>query len=182
MKNDYIIKGDYVIIYLYNRNKDCFETLIDLEDLDKLLSFDVTWYPDYGIDTNSYYAKATQFLGTINGKPKYKLHFLQKYIFYSKSSGHKINVDHRDHNTLDNRKKNLRLTEHKENLRNRKSRNKNNKSGYRNVCLINTWYYIQLQINNTNCRFKERFKDVHKAGAFAREMREKYYGEFAGSG
>ena len=92
-----------------------------------------------------------------------------------------VRVDHINHNTLDNRKCNLRVITQKKNLRNRNSRNINNKSGYRNVSWnsrYNNWS-VQLQINGKN-KILGRFDNVDEAGRFAEEMRKKYYGEFAG--
>lgn len=40
-------------------------------------------------------------------------------------------------------------------------------------------YHVQLQINGKN-KVLGKFSDVHEAGRFAEEMRQKYYGEFAG--
>jgi hypothetical protein len=45
--------------------------------------------------------------------------------------------------------------------------------------LVNDWWVVQLQIEGKNERLG-KFKDVHEAGKFAEEMRQKYYGEFAG--
>ena len=88
-------------------------------------------------------------------------------------------VDHENNDTLDNRKSNMRVVEESNNSKNRKSRNRNNKSGYRNVSLIKGKWVVQLQIDGKNKRLGS-FDDVHEAGKFAEEMRQKYYGEFAG--
>ena len=78
---------------------------------------------------------------------------------------------------------NLRRITQQENLRHRKSKNKNNTTGYRNVIYNKTYktrpYHVQLQINGKN-KVLGKFSDVHEAGRFAEEMRQKYYGEFAG--
>ena len=90
-------------------------------------------------------------------------------------------VDHKNGNTLNNRKSNLRVVLDSNNSMNRKSRNKNNKSRYRNVSWnksCNKWV-VQMQINKKN-HILGYFDDVHEAGKFAEEMRDKYYGEFAG--
>lgn len=42
-------------------------------------------------------------------------------------------IDHINNDTKNNKKSNLRKTEHVSNARNRKSKNSNNKSGFRNV-------------------------------------------------
>lgn len=69
------------------------------------------------------------------------------------------------------------------NAQNRKSRNKNNKSGYRNVCWSKSEkkWLVQLQINKRNTVLgKFSYDELEQAGKFAEEMRQKYYGEFAG--
>ena len=88
-------------------------------------------------------------------------------------------VDHIDHDTLNNRKENFRVIEHINNLTNRKSRNKNNKSGYRNVCCVDGKYRVQVSIDGKNTVVGV-FDDVHEAGRIAEEARQKYYGEYAG--
>jgi len=89
-------------------------------------------------------------------------------------------VDHKNNNTLDNRLENLRISKRKDNSKNRNKLNNNNKSGYRNVCMIEGYWRIQLQRDDKNYRFPEKFTNVHEAGKFAEEMRQKYYGKFAG--
>jgi hypothetical protein len=90
-------------------------------------------------------------------------------------------VDHKNHNTLDNRKKKLRVTEQHNNLKNRKGKNSNNKSGYRNVFWASKEkkWIVSLMIDKIHKRLG-KFDDVHEAGAFAEEMRKKYYKEYKG--
>jgi hypothetical protein len=92
-------------------------------------------------------------------------------------------IDHKNHKGLDNRKENLRLVNKSKNAKHRNGKNKNNKSGYRNVCWISKYnkWCVQLQINGRNTLLG-KFDDVHEAGRFAEEMRQKYYGEFKGVG
>ena len=90
-------------------------------------------------------------------------------------------VDHINHDTLDNRRSNLRLINTKNNNRNRKGANCNNKSGYRNVCWVQGKWQVQLMVDGKNASLG-RFTDLHKAADFAEEMRQKYYGDFAGKG
>lgn len=53
-------------------------------------------------------------------------------------------VDHINHNGLDNRKENLRLVSHRENLMNRR---KKNKTGYSGVVESNGRYLARIRIN-----------------------------------
>jgi hypothetical protein len=175
---EYTIKGNSVSINIYQKNGKRHVAYIDLKYLDKFLNHKYAWGVSRHVKNNQWYVVATIYLGTtINGKSKNRRLYLHKYLL---NVPKKTYIDHINGNTLDNRTSNLRLTTHKNNNRNRQGRNRNNKSGYRNVCLINRWYRVQLQINDKNYRFPEKFNDVNDAGTFAKEMRLKYYGEFAG--
>jgi len=94
-----------------------------------------------------------------------------------------VYVDHINHDTLDNRKCNLRIINNSNNTKNRKGRNSNNTTGYRNVMYIKTNtrhpYVVKLQIDGKSVQLGS-FADVDEAGAFAEEMRGKFYGEFKG--
>lgn len=179
--NNYIIDKENNIakIELRRRNQESLWTIVDLEDLEKVLNFPYTWYAKYFPDIDDYYACATEYLGIENGKAKNRLAYLHQFITNAQG---KI-VDHKNHNTLDNTKKNIQVTEDKDNSANRKSRNRNNKSGYRNVCWSkneNKWL-VQISINKKSTVVgKFDYEDLDKAGQFAEEMRQKYYGEYAG--
>lgn len=154
------------------------EAKIDLEDLEKIKQEDLCWYSKYYPNNNSFYAMATKYMG-INNKPAYKTVQLHRLIlnYFGKDD-----IDHRNHNTLDDTKDNLYIVEKNKNSKNRKSKNSNNKSGYRNVCWISRYnqWCVQLQINNRNTLLG-KFDDVNEAGRFAEIMRKKYYGEVAGN-
>lgn len=181
--NNYIIDetNNIVKLELTRRDGTVLWTTIDLEDLQRVLDFPYTWSAKYDPDLEQYYVETTIYLGFENGKKLGKALKLHKFIMDAKDDEV---VDHINHDTLDNTKGNLRCIPWKNNSTNRKSRNKNNKSGYRNVCWIkkeNAWV-VQLSINGKNKRFgKFPYEELDKAGAFAEEMRQKYYGEFAGS-
>lgn len=181
--NNYIIDEENKIakIELRRRNKDSLWTIIDLDDLQRVLDFPYSWCAGYRKNTDSWYARAT-------------IHKLEKvnhnshgiylnYFIAGVNSSDGYCVDHINHNTLDNRKDNLRVTETIYNTKHRKGRNSNNKSGYRNVCWLKTEgkWCVQLQINGKNTRLG-LFDDVDEAGKYAEEMRYKYYGEYAGEG
>lgn len=155
-------------------------TQIDLEDLERVLAYPYSWHGTYNTHSNSWYAVATTYLGT-TGKTNINT-FLNAYIL-NPNGNPNICVDHIQHDTLDNRRKNLRATETIYNTKNRKSKNSNNTTGYRNVLYIksNTKhpYQVRLQIDGKNTPLGN-FADIDEAGEFAEKMRQKYYGEFAG--
>lgn len=106
-------------------------TVIDLNDLERVVNFPYTWTAKYDLDLDQFYVEASVYCGCKNGKKLSKPVKLHKFIMDAKEDEV---VDHINHDTLDNTKGNLRIIPHKNNSMNRKSRNSNNKSGFRNVC------------------------------------------------
>jgi hypothetical protein len=180
--NDYKIMEDYTIVYIRDIKTSMIEEVyIDTEDLQKLIELNAYWNKHLEVSKSIYYIVATKYLGTDeNGKHKSQHYKLHRFLLDENDS--KIAIDHKNNNTFDNRKSNLRKTINKDNLKNRKGKNTNNKSGVRNVCTIDGYYRIQLQINGKNKRFPEKFTDIISAAEFAEKMRNLYYGEFAGKG
>lgn len=179
--NEYAIneKEEYATLFYTNRKGESYEILVDLDDFYKLKELNSSWFI-VKKRSNRVYAQASIYIGKINGEYKYNIIQLQRYLLDADKGFH---IDHINHNPLDCRKKNLRIATIGENIRNRKSKNSNNKSGYRNV----SWskdekkWIVQLQVNGKNTRLG-KFDDIHEAGQFAKEMRNKYYGEYAGRG
>lgn len=126
MKNKYEIRGDVTAIFLRRKDGIVIETIIDTEDLGKIIEFPNTWFA-WLAATNDYYviSKAPK----ENGKRKgVRLH---RYILDAPDSKQ---VDHINHDTLDNRKTNLRAVTVSENQQNRTgARSDNNSSGIRGV-------------------------------------------------
>jgi len=176
-KYKYNLYENYAEILIINKKQQIFLIKIDLEDFDKVINFSYKWTASKHINANTYYVKATKYLGIYNGKPKYKSVLLHRYII---DAGDDEIIDHKNFDTLDNRKYNLRITTTSKNTKHRKTKNSNNTSGYRNVCCFNNQYIVQLQINGRN-RVFGKFNNVEEAGALAKKMRQKYYGEFAGN-
>lgn len=180
MKKDYkyVIKKNLVYINLYSKKKKEEKvTVIDLFNLEKFLNHPYAWHLVWEEDIDNYYVKSSVYLGMENGKPKYKLVYLHKFLANIPEENY---GDHINHDSLDNRTENIREIANGNNIKNRKSKNSNNTSGYRNVTWMNGWWRVQLQIDGKNYIFPEKFSKVDEAGKFAEEMRQKYYGEFAG--
>ena len=181
-RNNYIIDGDITRIELKRRNSDNMWTIIDTEDLERVLNFPYSWCAGYRKNTDTWYARAT--IHKLENVSHNSHGIYLNYFIAGVESNSGYCVDHKNHNTLDNRKSNLRVTEIIHNDRNRKGKNCNNTSGYRNVAYLSRDkhpYCVQLMVNGKNTVLG-RFDDVDEAGRFAEEMRQKYYGDFAGNG
>lgn len=158
--NKYDLSGEYGICYFNNGGNFIF----DLEDYDKIK--DYTWSCRPGG-----YAGSTK---KTNGK--HKTYNAYRIIMGVEDTN--LEVDHINGNKWDNRKANLRIVSHADNMKNRKL-NKNNKSGYTGVkeTRCGTWNaqifcdgkYIGLGTYKT----KEEAVAARKAGE------EKYFGKFA---
>lgn len=176
IKNNYYIKDDVVYIELNRRTGEKFYTLIDINDFHLMEQFKGKWFSSYDPDHDGYYAQAVVRNGVRDGKTIYTSLTLHKYLMSPKNG---YVIDHINHNSLDNRRCNLREIKPKSNLRNRSGRNKNNKSGYRNVAVVNGEYRVQIMINGKNTVLGT-YSDLEEAASIAKKAREKYYGEFAG--
>jgi hypothetical protein len=176
--NKYEIKGDIAIIYMTRKNGEIIKTKIDAEDLPKVVALDLSWHCRWSPITESYYAMAGEYIGLRNGHSSYKIYYLHSVVMDVEDGSI---VDHIDTNTLDNRKRNLRMVSHQNNEKNRQGKNKNNTSGYRNVSWNGYKWIVQLQVDGKN-KVLGRFvvDQLDEAGKFAKKMRKKYYGEFAG--
>jgi hypothetical protein len=176
--NNYEVRGDITAIIIINRKHERFEVLIDTIDLQKLIDMNVSWSVNWCESTQSYYCRTTLYLGMENGKVKQT--FLKLHTFISSAKEGEF-VDHRNHDTLDNRRDNLRITTNKHNVRHRKGLNKNNTSGYRNVSYDSRGNpIVQLQDESGKNHIWRDFKDVHEAGEFAAKMRQEWYGDYSG--
>lgn len=173
-KNRYKICEDYVIMYIDRRN-EILESYFSQEDFDKILDFPYKWCASWNNPTKSYYGSSTIYLGMINGKPKYKKIWLHRFIM---NVNEYIDVHHKNHNTLDNRRGNLELRNRSDNSIDRVI-NINNTSGCRNVSWSESTqrYLVQFQVNKKNKCFG-RFKgdEYDKVVELANQLRMELYG------
>ena len=119
--NNIYIKENYAEIVITKKNNEIITVLIDIEDIEKIQK--LKWRVSK--NKNGYYVRAW-------GRKDYKykqIVYLHRYIMNCPGD---MEVDHINHNTLDNRKCNLRVCTMLENKQNVPKR-ENNKSGYRNI-------------------------------------------------
>ena len=156
--NEYIIKDNYVIGFTSNTNNPFY---IDLEDYLKIIKF--RWY-----ETKNGYARSTNV-------QNYKI----MHRFVLDLNDKNFQVDHINHNKLDNRKTNLRICNSEKNGMNR-LRGSNNTSGVKGVswhCATDTW---QVYLNaDSQTIYVGNFTDFNEAVDARLEAEEKYHQKFA---
>lgn len=154
--NTYNLTGDYGIGYTTKGEEFWF----DLEDYD-LIKDDYWFKQSHGYIASIY-----------NGKQTY----LHRLVTNCKEDEE---VDHIYHNEYDNRKSNLRVTSHKNNLRNQVM-NLNNTSGIVGVSFYkrqNKWRaYITYNTKQINLGY---YFDIEDAKNARKEAEELYFGEFS---
>lgn len=151
-------------------------------------SINGTWHPSYAHKIKAYYARYCEYTGKDeNGKFTNQQYYLHRMILNLSESSRHIMVDHQNHNTLDNRRKNLRITVNNKNSKNRNGANINNKSGYRNVHLITGYnnkqhYKVQIMKDGERYIWDFELNQFEEACKFAEIKRLELFGKFAGKG
>lgn len=167
MENDYEIRGDITAILINGKGKT-LETLIDTNDLDLVKSFDGRFYGRYNQKTDSFYVMG-------NSKMlNYQYKRIQLHRFITNAPKGKM-VDHINHDTLDNRKSNLRLVNNSQNMQNRSGNQRNNTSGFRGVSFhkgTGRWFaYVWVNGKRISLGLH---KDINIAAEIAKRGRELY--------
>lgn len=112
MNNDYEFRNDYVVIFLDRKNGSRYEAIIDILDFNLVMNAPCKWYLYVGRKGQIYvYGSGIRIKG--EKRKHYKLH---RYILNAKDD---FDVDHLDHNTLNNRRYNLREVPIGTNIQNR---------------------------------------------------------------
>jgi len=159
-KNKIINYKNYCKICLYNRqNQEIKKTKIDLDDINKIKNY--KWCFD-----NNY-------AGTKINNKTIRLH----QLILGKKQGYEI--DHKNHDTFDNRKQNLRFATKSQNGMNKKI-TKNNISGYVGVFWINREqrWTARIIINQKYIHLG-LFNNKQDAINSRKQAEKKYFGEFA---
>jgi hypothetical protein len=167
MKNKYEIRGDITAIFLKYKG-NIFETIINTSDFDEINSNKGTWFPCWSNDSKSFYANGRYM---DNGKRI----TIGMHRFLLKPDKN-LKVDHRDHDTLNNTRENLKAKTTSENAQNRKGAQTNSRSGIRGVVwdkANNRWNAV-VRLNNKDvfCRYFRNIIDAEKAVI---EARKKYF-------
>jgi hypothetical protein len=121
--NDYRIEGSYAILYL---NKDQ-TTTVSIDDLPRVLAAS-RWSVSWNKNANRYYVQ-----GRVDGK------FARLHKFLMDNPPRTMLVDHKDGNSLNNCKDNLRLVTKKQNAENRTDNRSN--TDIRNISLSTSSEY-----------------------------------------
>lgn len=180
--NDYDVKGIVTTLTITKNTGEKIKVLIDTEDLNRVLKYN--WCAGWRKDKDRYYIQVTEHYYDNNGKYKGRTILLHKYIM--EAYGMYKQVDHINHDSLDNRKDNLRVVKAGNNSSNRKGANKNNATGVRNVNKIKkgkSFGYI-VQITKEGIKHSKEFSlnQFDEACKYAEELRKELFGEYAGNG
>jgi hypothetical protein len=153
-KNEIISCGDYCEVVLYSSHtiqKEAGRALIDKEDLDKIKNY--KWGIQHG------------YAGAHIDKKTVKLH--RFVLGYRKG----YEIDHKNHNILDNRKQNLRFVTHHQNSMNKAGK------GYSWNESMKKWT-VQIKVDYKTIHLG-CFNDEQDAIKAIQVARQKYRGEFA---
>lgn len=159
--NEYIFKKDYIIIILNSKKYGQYFAMVDKEDLDKIKNF--CWTVIYDKNYKGFYVVARE-------NRTGKLIRLHRLITDCPLG---MVVDHINHNTLDNRKQNLKICTNIENMQNIKS----NKTGVVGVCYhkIQRKYQSYISINNKK-KYLGSFDTLEEAKNIRKIAELKYFG------
>lgn len=172
MKNKFEIRGDNVTIFLNRKTGENLETIISKEDLGRAQGLDGTWYANWNKSTQSFYVKGN----TLGGRGKRTVGLVfHRWIMKCPKD---LEVDHRNHDTLDNTRKNLRNVPRVINMQNTKKENlRSNTSGYKGVsfCKSSKKWIVQKMLDGKN-RYFGSFPDLDQAVEVSLKLRANCYG------
>lgn len=161
-ENKILYSDGYAEIVIRNiKNADIASAIIDLDDIDIVSS--IKWH----------YSKTDGYVyGYVSGK-QIAIHRLVT----NAPDGH--DVDHINHNKLDNRKSNLRVVTHAQNLANRGLLTSNT-SGHTGVYWNKdrSKWQVQIRVNGKN-KCMGRYDKLEDAVIARKIATQKYHGEFA---
>ena len=163
MENKYEVRGNKVAIFLNKKDGSVFETIIDIDDFERVNEHDGTWFSQISKGMDTLYAISN----IREGKSRKGLR-LHRLIMNTPTG---LVVDHIDHDTLNNTRNNLRNVTVSGNLQNQNIQRKS-KSGYRGVIWFKPTgkWMVRVQVGKKS-KFIGYFTDVNEAGRIAHEAR-----------
>lgn len=169
MKNKYEIRGDDVVIFLDRRDGTQVETYTSLCYLSKLLEFNIKWRVAWNKVAPTFYVKGTY----RDSAAKRKTILLHRYLL--EVTDPRIEVDHLDHNGLNNRKSNLRPLIHSHNTQNKRAY-KNSSTGIRGVCFDKKTKKYRCSIqSNGKTLFAKYVDSLEEAARLVRKKRKEIF-------
>lgn len=168
MKNHYEIRGEVVVIFMNSPKYGPMEAIISTDKLEKVAEFPNTWYPAYDPKTKSFYAIGNMTVAT-NKRSSCGMHAWIMGLPRGKE------VDHINHNTLDNTNENLRVLAPHENKQNKRGVRSDSKSGVRCVWWnkrFNKWV-VELKVLGKKIHIG-LYTDLFEAEKAAIEARRTY--------
>lgn len=171
--NNYIISLDGKIAFITLTRG--FRTIIDIEDLERVLEFSWHSNPTRSKTHFNCYAK-TQRIILENGKPITKLILLHRFVMNAPPES---SVDHINRDGLDNRKCNLRFATTSQNQANRDF-SAQSTTGFRGVHFhkLSQKFQAKISVNNKNI-YLGLHPTAQDAARIYNEAARKYQGEFA---
>lgn len=160
-----------MILYLKSSKHGIQKCLID--DADFYLIKYYSWFPKFDKKLNGFYACTN----TRVDKNKYRLVTMSRIILNAQTG--QI-TDHINHDTLDNRRCNIRLCTKAENNRNKRKHKNGKTSEYKGVCKIkgSNKFDVLVYINGKQTKIG-RYKSERMAAIQYNKFAKLYYGEFA---
>lgn len=164
--NQFIVDGETAYLILTNRKgEEVARAIIDAEDLGRVLAAG-RWSPIWNKAADCYYVFCM-----------FARVSLHRFVMCADPNEY---VDHREHDTLDCRKSQLRRCSHMGNMQNRKGAHRNSKSGVRGVywCSSKRRWIVQVRANNKK-HYIGAYLTLGDAKVAAVSARERLHGDFA---
>jgi hypothetical protein len=139
--------------------------LVDDEDFERVSQF--KWFASYNSKNKSYYASRML-------HPSRKTVEMSRFIMDTPEG---LTCDHINHDTLDNRKSNLRNCTWSQNGMNKGPR-KDNKLGLKCISIHQNMYRVEISANGKRV-FRKTFHELEDAIKARDEKLKEFHGEFA---
>jgi len=127
MKNHFTVSDDGLtaIIHLKRRNGEVLHCFVDTADLPKLQELNIRWYALWNKGIQRFYVRGNK---KVDGK--WRKLYLHSCIMEPPPG---LEVDHKYHDPLDNRRENMSVVTTSMNQMNRSGANRNSKTGHRGI-------------------------------------------------